>query len=323
MEPGGPVAPEIVWVLDDAGCADGAGVLAVADRLDVGVRRVPLRWTARSLLSAGSRAGTLFGLASRLPLGVGLPTLTLSAGRRAARVAGWIKRHAGSRMGHFGPAGFLSGIVDLHVVDTDRAATGTLLPVLGDLHRLSPVALGTARAAWRDRLGHLPHPRLALLLGGGPFGAELQPAEAFRVGRSLGQAVSGVGGVVLAVAGANVGREATDALGGALHDCLHLIHAAGDPDPEAATGFLASSDVVVVAGDAPAALLQACATSVPVYVLPAGQVSPAMRRLQLRLLDARQVRELEGRIEAWNRPALDEAGRVAHAIRAACLMPQG
>lgn len=318
---GPPDAPGAVWVLEDTREGDAAPCLAIAERLGVEFRRVPLRWGRSWLLRGGfgrlSRAGSLTGLRTPLPLAAGAPLLTLSAGRRTAPVAAWLKHACGSRMVHYGAAGAQSASVDLRITDTASDLSPTdaaVLALLGPPHRLSLLGMQTARRAWHDRLSHLPHPRLALIVGTGPFGAELQPSEAFRLAAGLADALHGSHGAILATVDRRTGREATDALATGLGRCLHLLHRETEPGPNPELGFMALADAIVVAGHAGPRLLAACALPVPIYVTPAGPLRPSEHRLHRRLLDAGQIRMLDGEIGAWPRTPLDEAGRAAHAV---------
>ena len=313
--------PGIVWLLEDTHAGGSEGALAIAERLGVEFRRVPLRWRGARLRGLGvtwrgAALGSLCGLQSPLPLATGQPGLTMSSGRRAARVAAWLKQACGSVMVQYGEAGLAGRAADLRVVDAPVAASRLVLPVLGAPQRVCPTAVQAARAVWRERLEHLPHPRLALVLGCGPFGSALPPSEAFRLGQGLTEALRGAGGAILAMAGQAAGAEAVEALAAGLGGGLHLLHREGEPGPDPGLGFMALADAIVVAGHAGPALLRACALPVPVYVAPIGPTQPRERRLQRRLAEAGHVRKLEGEIGGWSRPALDEAGRAAREVRA-------
>ena len=307
----------IVWVLEDARRGAAEPALAIAERLGVEFRRVPLWWNLRSGLARLSRRGSLAGLLSPLPLASGRPALTLSSDRRSAAVAAWVKHACGSRMVHYGPAGTQRGSIDLHLRDAGlEGRSGANHLLLGRPHRLTATTVQAARAAWKERLDHLPHPRLALLVGSGPFGAEMQPSEAYRLAIGLAGALHSVEGAVLAVTDRGTGREATDALAAGLSGCMHLLYREGEPGPDPELGFLSVADAVVVAGNAPDRLLRACALSLPIYVSAAGPLNMGQRRLHHRLLDNGHIRMLDGRIEAWQRTPLDEAGRAAGLVLA-------
>jgi hypothetical protein len=105
-----PTVP--VWLLDDPRAVAADQVLAIAERLGVAYRRLPMSWTWLSFLAPLGRRGSLLGLVesgrgadepawldssnSLATLSVEQsPLLVLSAGLRAAAVALWLKEHYG------------------------------------------------------------------------------------------------------------------------------------------------------------------------------------------------------------------------------------
>ena len=305
----------VVWVLDDARAGGSDACVAIAERLGMEFRRVPLlwsRWDGRALIARG---GSAAGLRIALPLADGAPGLTLSTGLRGASVAAFLKRRHGSRMVHYGPAGLHGNAADLHARDADQGSARHTIGVLGPPQRVTPLMLHSQAVAWHERLAHLPRPRLALLLGGGTFGAELSPAAAFALARGLAAALGKIKGAILAVTDRHTGSDATEAASAGLAGCVHVLFRHGEPGPNPELGVIASCDTVVLAGHAPGRLLQACASRLPIYVTSGpglGRPTPALHR---RLIAAGQVRRLEGEIASWHRPALDEAGRIAAAVR--------
>ena len=273
------------------------------------------------------------------------PDLVLSAGRRSAAVALWLKARYGSRIVHcmtptpaaaaaarLGLGGLAQSLrnialgrdadaFDLLVVPAHDRPSGTepppdnVLPVLGAPHRLSPLLLHQHAQAWHERLAHLPHPRVALLLGGRLHGSDLPPTMAHALGRKVARLAARSGGAVFATTSARTGREATEALAAGLSPVLHLLYRWGEPDENPYHGFLASADVIVVSADSIAMISEACATGAAVYVALPELAGPAQRRLIRDLENLGQVRSLGDDLSVWPRGPLDESGRVAAEIR--------
>ncbi len=328
-----PVPPgrpdETVWVLDDPRSPTAAEGIGIAERLGVPFRRVPLTWNWMAHLAALSRRGSLMGLAgatSRPAGGAALlaaepgPALVISAGGRAAAVALWLKARFGCRIVHCARtrlgALMRGDAYDLLVIlEHDQSpAAANVLPVLVPPHRISPLLLRQAAAAWEERQAHLPHPRVALLVGGPVRGTDMQPALAHALGRKVAGLTAQLRGSVLASTSRRTGGEATDALAAGLARSLHVLYRWGEPGANPYLGFLATADAIVVTADSASMLGEACATRAPVYVALPELAGLRQRRLIASLTGAGQVRSLASSLAPWPRTELDEAGRVAGEI---------
>jgi len=327
-----PPPADRVWVLDDPRAGFGMQALGIAERLGVPFRRMALSWNWKAHLAGLARHGSLLGItagarrtmAEALPdlaLADERPGLVISAGSRAATVALWLKAHTGCRVVQCLGPGF-GGLFreeqfDLLVIpEHDRPpAAPNILAVLGAPHRLSPLVLRQARASWKERLAHLPRPRVALLVGGPQRANNMPPALAHGLGRTVARLASARRGSVLASSSQRTGAEATEALAAGLSRVLHLLYRFGEPDEDPYTAFLASADAIVVTADSIAMISEACATGAPVYIALPELAGPRQRRLLATLYDAGQARPLHEDLSPWPRPTLDEAGRVATEIR--------
>ena len=219
-------------------------------------------------------------------------------------------------------AGGLAGLVrrseyDLLVAsEHDLPASGAnLLPVVGATHRVSPAALRHATQQWSERLDHLPHPRVALLLGGRLRGRNLEPARAHALAVRIAALVAKSGGSVLASTSRRTGTEATDALSAGLGQVMHQLHRWGEPGENPYLGHLAVADAIVVTADSISMVSEACATSAPVYVALPELAGPQHRHFLSRMTQSGQVRMLGRDLTPWTRAPFDEAGRVADEIR--------
>ncbi|MCW3474427.1 mitochondrial fission ELM1 family protein [Limobrevibacterium gyesilva] len=324
-------SPQQVWVLDDPRAGTAAQAIGIAERLGVPFRRLPLAWNWMAHVAGLARTGSLIGLspAARRSVGEGTsgvalpvqgPQLVISAGRRSAAVALWLKARYGCRIVHCMSPG-LGGLLraetfDLLVIPAhDRPpAMPNVLPVLGAPHRVSPLLLQQAATSWRERLAHLPHPRIALLMGGPARGTAMPPVLAHDLGRHVARLAAGAGGSVLATTSRRTGHEATEALGAGLASVMHLLYRWGEPGENPYFGFLASADAIVATADSVSMISEACATQVPVFVALPQLADRRKSRFLASLLDAGQARTLAEDLSPWPRSPLDEAGRVAAEI---------
>lgn len=300
-----------VWVLADPRAGTAAQALGMAERLGRPFHTLPLGWGALARLPlpwpslAGLSAETRAGLAPPWP------GLVFSAGRRAAPVARWLRRR-GARTVHAMRPGFGAADFDLLVIgrhDAPRPAPN-LFPILGACHRLSPSRLAAARAEWAG-FASLPAPRVALLLGGAVRGEGLAPDLA----AELARAAAGFGGSVLATTSRRSGAAAAGSVAAALAAVPHRLHGWGAAGANPYAGMLAWADAVVATGDSVSMLSEALATSAPLFIAETTE-APRHRALWRSLYDSGQARRLSPGVAFFPRAPLDEAGRVAAAIRA-------
>ena len=335
---------EPVWVLDDPRAGTSAQAIGIAERLGVPFRRIPLTWNWFAHMAGLARHGSLLGL-SAPARGVNVsgtpwsrpggrpwstnatltiptedvPRLVISSGSRSAAVALWLRDKFDCRLVHCMRPG-LGGLLrwqafDLLVIPKhDNPPPGdNVLTVMGAPHRISPLLLSTAEANWRERLGHLPHPRVALLVGGSARGA-LPAAVAHRLGQSVAQMTAARGGAVLATTSRRTGAAGAHALAAGLGTVLHTLYRWGEPGENPYLGILATADAIVATADSVAMLSEATATSAPVFVAAPELAGTRHRRLIASLTAANLIRPLTDNVAPWTRPPLDEAGRVANEI---------
>jgi mitochondrial fission protein ELM1 len=323
-----------VWVLDDPRAVGAEQILAIADRLGVPYRRLPMSWTWLAMLAPLARRGSLLGLVEsgrgaeepswlqgNAPVAAltveRSPALVLSAGLRAGSVALWLKERYGCGIVQYERPTLRTGNFDLLVLPKgQRAPAGVpIMTIVGPINRVSPLALYSGEEAWRERLAHLPHPRTALFVGGPARGSEMPPALAHDLGRRVGRLVAAARGSVMAITDRRTGAEATDALAAGLGPAFSVIHRFGDPGEDPSIGYLALADAIIVTSDLVERVGDACVTSAPVFIALPELASTSERKVLRRLLAADHARPLGGDLAAWTRTPLDEAGRVAVALR--------
>ncbi len=329
----GPAEPAQarVWVLDDPRAGTAAQAIGIAERLGLPFRRIPLAWNWMAHIAGLAPGGSLLGLsaatrhaislASATALPAEAPDLVLSAGRRSAAVALWLKSRFGCRIVHcmspglgglFRPDAFDLLVIPTH--DIPRTADN-VLPILGAPHRVSPLLLHQSGAAWQERLAHLPRPHVALLVGGPPGGTDMPPARAHNLARKVARLTGALDGTVLATTSRRTGEEATEAISAGLGRVMHLLYRWGEPGPNPYLGFLATADAIIVTADSVSMISEACATGAPVFYALPEQAGRRQLRFIERFAEQGYIRPLANSLSPWPRPLLDESARVADEIR--------
>jgi mitochondrial fission protein ELM1 len=285
---------------------------------------MPIAWSWAAHLAGLAPGGSLAGLKDPSVFEVSTadaPHLVISAGRRSAPVALWLKSRYGAKLVHCMQPGlsglFRRDLFDLLVIPAhDRPEPApNVMPVLGAPHRVSPMVLAQSELAWRERLGHLPHPRVALVLGGPVRRVGMPAAAAHALGRDVAQLTIGLRGAVMATTSRRTGAEASDALAAGLAPSMHVLYRWGEPGENPYMGFLATADAIVVTADSVSMISEACATKAPVYVALPDLAGRRHRAMVETLTQGGQVRPFVHSLAPWPRINLDEAGRVADEIR--------
>jgi hypothetical protein len=321
-------AEPLIWVLADDRAGNVAQTLGVAEALGRPFVTKTLAYTPlaklHSLLQGASRIGLT--AESRVALGPPWPDLVIAAGRRTAPVARWIKRTAAKRVaivqlmnpGRAGADEFDLIAVGRHDCVAPDHAPANVLRITGAPHRMTPARLAAARAAWQDRLAHLPRPFIAVLAGGATHSRPFPAARAHELGVAAAQMAKAAGGTVLLATSRRTGAGAEQALLDAIPEPrMAFLWSRGGDNPY--TGFLALSDAVAVTGDSVSMCSEACATEGPVYIFaPEGMASVKHQRLHRELYELGLARPLspDTKFETWSHRSLNAANDVAGAIDA-------
>jgi mitochondrial fission protein ELM1 len=276
-------------------------MLALAEALGwpFEVKRLVYRKTelATNLALGPTLAGMVRSQSS--PLAEPWPDLVISAGRRNEPVARWIRQRSGgrARLVHFGRPWARTECFDL-VITTPQYAVPPRPNILWldlPLHRVTPERLEQAAEAWRERLAHLPQPRIAVLVGGDSAPYRLGLDAAGRLGRTVARMAKDAGGSLLVTTSARTGAEASEALREAIDGPVYIHYWDPRAQENPYLAFLALADAIVVTGDSVSMVAEACATKAPVYVFDPGEGPSSMREPT----GPRSARDVVRNLDGW------------------------
>jgi mitochondrial fission protein ELM1 len=199
---------------------------------------------------------------------------------------------------------------DFVVPPTHDNVTGdNVLSIIGSPNRLSDEGLAQALARFRERIDPLPHPRVALIVGGKSKTHDLPDALARTMAEDVGRAVVAAGGSLLlsftrrTPAGARaILTERLGGLPGWIWD---------DTGDNPYFAFLAAADIVLVTEDSANLASEAATAGKPLYALPMAGSRPKFDRLHSDLRRRGAERPFTGVLEQWTYPPLDETNRAA------------
>lgn len=312
-----------IWVLADDRAGNVNQALGVAEALGLPFEVKDIRYGRLGGLPNLVLGASVMGLTAgaRAGLAPPWPDLVISAGRRTAPVARWIKRKAGGgarlvQIMH--PGG--GGLADFDLIavpnhDSLRSVPANVLRITGAPHRITARRLAAERERWRERFQGLPRPLIALIVGGATKNRPFPPEMAATLGAMTATLAQSGGGTVCVTTSRRTGAASEDALLAALPE-RGLTYRWGDTGENPYFGLLASADGVVVTGDSTSMLSEACATGGPLHVFaPPGWAAPKHARLHAELYRLGLARPLGLTLEPWTHLPLNAAEDIAAAIR--------
>ena len=171
------VAPRI-WLLLGDKKGDNGQVYTIADALGWPWELRHIQMRDEFVFGKPKVGPTLYHIdrARTDPLEPPWPDLILTIGRRPANVALWVKERSGgqSRIVLVGKPSGMMDRFDLIVASSENLfpPLPNVLPISLPLMRVDETAVANAAGLWSQRLGALPRPLIAVLIGGptGPYG---------------------------------------------------------------------------------------------------------------------------------------------------------
>jgi mitochondrial fission protein ELM1 len=198
------------------------------------------------------------------------PDLILTSGRRPANAALWIKAQSGGRA-RIVLVGKPSGMMDhfdliITSAETLVAPFPNVVNIGLPLMRVDPARLDTGRAEWQARLGPLPRPLVAFLIGGptNPFVYDARVAERLRARIA---AVLAEGGTPYIIGS----RRTPEGFVAALAEGMAGAHSFDWHAPEGENpyaGLLALGERFIVTGDSISMQVEVARIGKPLEILP-------------------------------------------------------
>ena len=305
-----------VWILHDGkvglrnqvmGVAEAVGLPFLEKRLET---RYPWKLIPPSLWFSARHAPGPGGDRLLPPW----PVLVIAAGGRAAAPALAVRDAAA---GHclavqiqdpkIAPRHFDLMLIPEH----DKVRGPNIMVTRGAVHRVTAAKLAEAAALWRPRLAHLPHPRVAVLVGGG--GAyELSAEQMAGLANELAVlAESGAG--LMVTPSRRTGPAAERVLRALLSGLPAEIWDGSGENPY--FGYLGLADHVLATADSVSMITEASATGKPVHILQLVGGSAKFERFHEAMAAAGVTRVFSGRLDHWSYSRRDDTAEAGSRIR--------
>jgi hypothetical protein len=207
----------------------------------------------------------------------------------------------------------------------DRLTGANVLPVIGTPNRLTPQKLKEDRDRFDGVLSPLPHPRVAVVIGGASKAFALSPQRARTMAAEIAAAVGREGGSLMLTFSRRTPAAAREILTAELKDLPGIVWDGAGDNPYFA--FLGAADAVLVTEDSANMATDAAATGKPVFILKMDGASPKFALFHESLQDLGIARPFEGALEGASYSPLTEtdraAGEILHLLDARRAEPTG
>jgi uncharacterized protein len=306
-----------IWALHDGkigmanqatGLAEALGWPIVQKRLEI---RAPWRYLAPSLWLAPSLAIDPSGARLEPPW----PDIVIGCGRNSIVPARLVKRASGGRTFwvQIQDPRFARSEIDLIVAPQHDPTSGeNVFRTLGAVHRVTPEKLSADAARWAPTFAALPHPLIAVLIGGDNAVYRLTEAMfASLCDRLVALAKSGVGLII--TPSRRTGEAQRAMLQKRLAGQNVFIWDGNGDNPYFA--MLGTADAIIVTADSVSMISEAASTGKPVHIIELEGGSAKFARFHQAMRDSGITRLFNGTLDTWAYAPLDDTARAAAEIR--------
>jgi len=318
-----PAQPSLtIWALSDG----RAGIQAQAVGLSEAVARRRKAQVVVKRIAWKGRLGRLpwwLNLAPRRWLtpdsdfGPPWPDILIAAGRATLPLAIRIKKWSGGKtfvvqiQDPRVPAKFFDLVIP---PNHDRMKGDNVFSIIGAPHRVTPEKLAAEYQRFAKAIDPLPHPRVAVLVGGRSRAFDLTTERAAAIANEIQQALEHEGGSLLMTFSRRTPPQARALLTARLKSLPGIIWDDQGDNPYFA--FLAGADYVLVTEDSTNMATEAASTGKPVFILKMDGQSLKFRLLHDELERHGAARPFGGAFHGWTYEPLAETDRAAAEVLA-------
>jgi mitochondrial fission protein ELM1 len=318
-------SPLRVWVVSDgrAGIENQAlGLAEAIQRLtpvEITVKRI--RWRGLfDWLPTALKTRAMLAPASDAPFptsGEPWPDLWIATGRATLPLSIAVRRLSGDKTfvvqtqdPRLSPSRFDMVVAPAH----DGLSGDNVFEIIGSPHRITPERIAAAAPAFAATLNPLPHPRVAVLIGGKSKAFDLTEAHAGRLADQIASVIEAAEGSLMLTYSRRTPQTARRIMTDRLSALPGVIWDGTGENPLFA--FLDAADHILVTEDSANMAAEAASTGRPVHILPMVALKPAGKfaRLHDDLEDHGATRPFDGTLDPWTYDPLAETDRAARAV---------
>ncbi len=314
------VSPLVIWAVSDGRAGNAGPALGLAEAIG---RRHPVQIMVKTMAWRG-RIGRLpwffnpFPLRSLTPesdIAPPWPDVWISAGRAtlplSMRIRAWSKGQ--SLVVQIQDPRMPTSPFDMVIAPKhDRTQGDNVLQITGSPNRVTPQRLAEEAARFEAMIGSLPHPRVAVLIGGKSKAHNLSPQRAAGLAHEIELPVGQSGGSVMVTFSRRTPPAAKAILAARLKHLPGVIWDGEGENPYFA--FLGAADYVLATEDSANMATEAAATGKPVFILKMDGDSLKFRLFHEDLERLGAARPFGGSLYDWQYEPLAETDRAADEV---------
>lgn len=243
------------------------------------------------------------------------PDVLIAGGRKAIGLALWIKRASGGKTFSVclqDPRAHRKGFDLIAVPAHDPGRGGNVIVTAAACNRITPQRLADARQKWERQFAHIRSPRVAVLIGGNSKAYSLNTLTTSKLGEDLKHLASQGAGLMVTTS-RRTGDDNLSILQSWLKDTGACVWSGQGENPY--EGFLALADHIIVTADSVSMTSEAASTGKPVYRVDLDGGGKRLDAFHAGMEKAGITRPFKGSLENWNYTPLNDAAKVAAAIR--------
>lgn len=262
----------LIWLLAGDKGGDTAQLRRLALALGWPTVEKPLKFNALYRLPNRLLGASLLSTVATAGLVPPWPDLVLSAGRRTAPVARWIRARSGGQaklvsVGRpWGPLAAFDLVAAMP--QYQLPARANVWPARLPFNRIDPATMSEGAARWAPLLGDLKPPFLTVLAGGSARPLRFDAEVGGAIGRQVDALARDLKSAVLVVTSRRTPAAVTAALEAEIKVPLRVHRWQAGDTSQAFAGFIGLADRLVVTGDSASMIAEACHTGKPVSVAP-------------------------------------------------------
>jgi mitochondrial fission protein ELM1 len=203
----------------------------------------------------------------------------------------------------------------------DALKGANVVTTLGAAHRVTPERLSKAADTLAPKLSHLPHPRVAVLIGGASKAFRFESADAQRLGEDLARLARKTNASLLVTPSRRTGAENVAIIARCLDGVPAEIWDGKGDNPYFA--FLGLAEAIVATSDSVNMVTEAAGTGKPVYVYPLRGRSARLARFHAAMRQRGATRTFDGRLDSWSYVPVNDTEIIAAALRRALAADKG